>query len=415
MSIVRALNCRPRIDAFCNAHIPKSRKGDGIESDRLGPQHWLLLGQLHDVLHSFYEATLCGEGQRDHLGQWFITMDWLLNEAWTSQENFRKQMEKHPGREEFSVLAAASAACWQKVEQYYNLADASPAYYAAIALHPNHKWHWFNKKWKDDSTKSSWLEGGSTGKTGIKAIVRQLWEEEYKGKFKFTASPSTNRQQPEASRPYQRVPNDRFGSLHAHYQHDDSSSDDDYQTDNFDAFFATNHVKPKVKGIDPLEYWNSQYQTQPDLARFALDMLAIPLMSSECERVFSSAKLLVTDNRNRLKVDIIEANECLKWWFGKPADGAFWDKGEEMLREKEKAKDIAIENPPLASTPGEIEEAKEVEEVIASLRRAHEPAADDSGEEDGELIQVVDGEVVFSDVAEDEEEWYIHACDLFNP
>jgi hypothetical protein len=69
------------------------------------------------------------------------------------------------------------------MEQYYNLADASLAYYAAIALHPNHKWHWFNKKWKNDSMKSSWLEGGNTGKTGTKAIVRQLWEGEYKGKF----------------------------------------------------------------------------------------------------------------------------------------------------------------------------------------------------------------------------------------
>jgi len=57
--------------------------------------------------------------------------------------------------------------------------------------------------------------------------------------------------------------------------------------------------------------------TQPDLARFALDMLAIPAMSAECERVFSSAKHLITDARNRLNPDIIEANECLKHWFGK--------------------------------------------------------------------------------------------------
>src|SRR5579871_5398493 len=62
------------------------------------------------------------------------------------------------------------------------------------------------------------------------------------------------------------------------------------------------------------------YVTQPDLARFALDMLAIPAMSAECERVFSSAKHLITDARNRLNPDIIEANECLKHWFGKPAE-----------------------------------------------------------------------------------------------
>ena len=47
-------------------------------------------------------------------------------------------------------------------------------------------------------------------------------------------------------------------------------------------------------------------------------MLAIPLMSAECERVFSSAKHLLTNPRNRLKADIIKANECLKSWFGRP-------------------------------------------------------------------------------------------------
>jgi hAT family C-terminal dimerisation region len=41
-------------------------------------------------------------------------------------------------------------------------------------------------------------------------------------------------------------------------------------------------------------------------------MLALPVSSAECERVFSSAKLLITDRRSRLKPDIIEANECLK-------------------------------------------------------------------------------------------------------
>ena len=47
----------------------------------------------------------------------------------------------------------------------------------------------------------------------------------------------------------------------------------------------------------------------------AFDMLSIPAMSAECERVFSSAKLLITDRRGRLKEDIIEASECLKSWI----------------------------------------------------------------------------------------------------
>jgi hypothetical protein len=49
-------------------------------------------------------------------------------------------------------------------------------------------------------------------------------------------------------------------------------------------------------------------------------MLAIPMMSAECERVFSSAKHLLTNTCNRLNPDIIKANECLRHWFGKPEE-----------------------------------------------------------------------------------------------
>ena len=49
-------------------------------------------------------------------------------------------------------------------------------------------------------------------------------------------------------------------------------------------------------------------------------------MSDECERLFSSAKLFITDRRSCLKMDIIEANECLRAWFGRPKKGTFEDK-----------------------------------------------------------------------------------------
>jgi hAT family C-terminal dimerisation region len=38
-------------------------------------------------------------------------------------------------------------------------------------------------------------------------------------------------------------------------------------------------------------------------------------MFAECERVFSSAKKLITPERSRLYLEIIEASKCLKnWW-----------------------------------------------------------------------------------------------------
>ena len=47
-----------------------------------------------------------------------------------------------------------------------------------------------------------------------------------------------------------------------------------------------------------------------------MDILSIPAMSAEPERLFSRAKITITDRRNRLGSDAIEALECLKSWFG---------------------------------------------------------------------------------------------------
>jgi phosphodiesterase/alkaline phosphatase D-like protein len=47
----------------------------------------------------------------------------------------------------------------------------------------------------------------------------------------------------------------------------------------------------------------------------AYDLFSIPAMSAECERVFSYSRKMITDERYSLKVDIIEADQCLKSWL----------------------------------------------------------------------------------------------------
>src|SRR5262245_51283889 len=67
---------------------------------------------------------------------------------------------------------------------------------------------------------------------------------------------------------------------------------------------------------DLVAYWNSlsRRAAYPKLPIMALELLAIPGMPAEVERVFSSAKLLISDRRYRLKEDTIEACECIRHW-----------------------------------------------------------------------------------------------------
>ena len=48
----------------------------------------------------------------------------------------------------------------------------------------------------------------------------------------------------------------------------------------------------------------------------AIDILSIPAMSSSPKRLFSSAKITITDRRNWLGIASVQALECLKSWMG---------------------------------------------------------------------------------------------------
>jgi hypothetical protein len=65
---------------------------------------------------------------------------------------------------------------------------------------------------------------------------------------------------------------------------------------------------------DLINYWKFKRNSYPRLASMALEILNIPAMSAEVERVFTSAKQTITDRRAHLKFDIIEACECLNHW-----------------------------------------------------------------------------------------------------
>ena len=71
-----------------------------------------------------------------------------------------------------------------------------------------------------------------------------------------------------------------------------------------------------VGEIDVIAYWLCKRKDSrwKDLARMALEMLSIPAMSTEPERVFSGAKITISDRRSRLGDGIIEALECCKSW-----------------------------------------------------------------------------------------------------
>jgi hypothetical protein len=62
----------------------------------------------------------------------------------------------------------------------------------------------------------------------------------------------------------------------------------------------------------------------------ALDILSIPTMLAELERLFSGAKITIIDRRNRLGIKSIKAIKCLKSWLSKGRAVAFADDAVDM-------------------------------------------------------------------------------------
>jgi hypothetical protein len=66
---------------------------------------------------------------------------------------------------------------------------------------------------------------------------------------------------------------------------------------------------------NPLEYWYTKKYEYPRLAQMAVEILSIPAMSAECERLFSSGGLMVTPLRSQLEASTIGLAQTLRSWL----------------------------------------------------------------------------------------------------
>jgi hAT family C-terminal dimerisation region len=77
-------------------------------------------------------------------------------------------------------------------------------------------------------------------------------------------------------------------------------------------FVVSYLIQPSVVGnIDVLGWWKQNQTVYPNLSRMAGDFLSIPATSVPSERLFSDAGQLITNRRNCLNGDVIQACICL--------------------------------------------------------------------------------------------------------
>ncbi|KID94159.1 Ribonuclease H-like protein, partial [Metarhizium majus ARSEF 297] len=183
---------------------------------------------------------------------------------------------------------------WMKLDKYYALTDNSPVYVAGVVFHPRMKWGFIEKHWSD---KPDWRDRA-------KEAVRNLWETEYK-----TLPLPTPPAPPPAEHKvaYTSGLNDFLNDLIGPPA-PASDVDDEYEE------YCNRKDPEDLNCNDPFKYWLTKRVIWPRLSRMALDIISIPCMSDEPERIFSLAGLLTPSMRARLGSDFIGASLCLADW-----------------------------------------------------------------------------------------------------
>jgi hypothetical protein len=239
-----------------------------MRSTRLTSADWAVITEYIDLLQPPQHATerFEGRGKSGKFGAIYVVIlvfEYLLAELDTRCSQYEDvDFNAHTEAPE-DHLAINLKAAWRKADRYYSKLDDSPAYYAAVCLHPYYK-HYCENSWAD---KAGWLDTNN-------AASRQLWPL-YKpvAALKPRSRPSTS--------------SDIDDTIDALVSHNKGSSEL-----NLDEYEQWRKYKPiwtkmQYKNGNVVRYWIDLAPKYPNLSRLTIDILTIPPSSCECERLFS--------------------------------------------------------------------------------------------------------------------------------
>lgn len=198
------------------------------------------------------------------------------------------------------VLLDGVNAAWSKLNKYYTITDTSPVYIVAVACDPRRNMEWIR-----------WAFGSRTDWVDDALETLRTFYDRYRDKSTDRPISTTSNAVTFASWP----DIDSCGSRSARTQ----------TQSEFLAYLSLAAI-PFTPENNPMIWWPAHRTKYSTWFKIGCDVLSIPAMSAEAERVFSrhqpflrsalisSAKNGCTDLRGSLKPATIEAAECLRHW-----------------------------------------------------------------------------------------------------
>jgi hAT family protein len=185
------------------------------------------------------------------------------------------------------------------LEKYYRLSGSIPIYAVAVLLDPTKREAYARKNWDDDYVYRA-LE-----------FAHEIWADKYE------SLPSLDSENDSSTRGGRQT---RQGNSRTPTALDEMLAKVNVQSESTDAddlssFTEANAIN--LHGQSPIEWWcrKEQRLAYPRLHRMAIDILSIPPMSDEPERVFSGARRTISWDRHNLTSKNVEMIESLGSWI----------------------------------------------------------------------------------------------------
>jgi hAT family C-terminal dimerisation region len=271
-----ALKKEAAVDGYIKANFKS------LEKDVLGPQDWEDLRAISHILEPFHFATMDTQGDKATLDQTIISMD-------TLNEHLKRCATKHKSNPD---IASRIERATQKLKDYYTKIDASILYYAAVVFNPNLRTKYITSTRKKDVARR------------LLARVEAVWiAYRDSNSVPEPVAYETPATAPPADRnTYSDIRQELIGRAvrpRSQDEYKDYCSETPYEID-----------KP------PIAWWSDRIQQKrfPRLSALAIDILCIPAMSDEPERVFSGGRHSIPWERMRLGAEPLERLECMKNW-----------------------------------------------------------------------------------------------------
>jgi hypothetical protein len=265
-----------------------------IRSDGINAFDWQVITEYINVLKPLKAATnrLEGRGKSGAFGavaEIIPVFEYLLGVYEDRLQSYDDVIHDEHDESPEDHLAINLRAALLKAHDYYNKLDLSPAYYAATILHPRYKYY-LDAVWAD---KPDWLESNNRN-------FQALWAT-YKSLPKPRVRPTVK-------------PNDIDDAIDSFI---DPSGTTNNKEDEYESWKRSEPValRGSPNANNPIKYWVGLQDRYPNLSKLAIDMLSIPGLSCECERLFSELGDLLEPRRRNISPELLAAIQCNRRWI----------------------------------------------------------------------------------------------------